>query len=292
MMIKFTIDPKTVLDACKDSYEEAKKQLSKSVGDLAKDTRRHILKLADRELSPSLKQIFRGKENEKNIYLTAIDKNTYVITLTGSAYWIEEGIPPNTDMKTDQWLFKSKSTKVSKKGHRYLVVPFEHSKGPSLQTGFEKGLTDRIKFELKAQNKLRKANGLQPIPWAKIETDKHGKPKEGLLHEFNIEGKKAKSSWTSGPLERLRVYQAIEKDAQGRAKLTKSGKAKVSRSWMTFRTASENPKQDPNTGVSPKEKFIHPGFKAKKFMDKSAEWAEQEFYNKILPAIFEKWGDK
>jgi hypothetical protein len=291
-MIKFTIDPKSVLDACKDEYENAKKQLSKSVGDLAKATQKHILELADSELSPNLRQVFRGKEDQHNIHLDTISPNVHVITLTGSAYFIEEGIPPGTDMKTDKWLFKSQKTKVSKDGNRYLVIPFEHSKGPSLQTGYEKNLTDRVKFELKAQNKLRKKNGLPQIPWAGIEYDKHGKPKEGMLHEFNFEGGKASKKWTSDPLERLRVYQAVEKDEQGNAKKTAGGKPKVSRSWMTFRTASENPKINPETGTAPKDKFIHPGFTAKKFMDKSAEWCEQEFYNKILPEIFAKWGDK
>ncbi len=291
-MIKFTINPKDVLDACKDEQEKAKKYLTKAVADLAKATQGHIMKLAKAELSPALQLVFRGKENEHNIHLETLSPGTHVITLSGSAYWIEEGIPPNTDMKTDRWLFKSKKTKTSKDGHRYLVIPFEHSKGPSQQTGFEKNLTDRIKFELKAQNKIRKRNGLPQIPWAGIETDKNGKPREGFLHEFNFGGTKAKSTWSDKPLDRLRVYQAIEKDEKGKTKLTKGGKAKVSRSFMTFRTASENPTPDPKTGVSPSEKFIHPGFTAKKFMDKSAEWAEQEFYNRVLPEIFAKWGDK
>lgn len=290
-MIKFTIDPKAILDACKDSQEEVKKYLSKAVSDLAKATQRHILELADAELSPSLRQIFRGKENEHNIRMDTLEPNVHVITLTGSAYWIEEGIPPNTDMKTDQWLFKSKSTRTSKDGSRYLVIPFEHSKAPSLQTGYEKNLTDRIKFELKAQNKLRKVQGLSQIPWAGIENDSNGKPKEGLVHEFDFKGGKARASWTSDPLARLRVYQAIEKDEEGKTKLTKGGKPKVSRSFMTFRTASDSPKVNPETGVAPKDKFIHPGYKAKKFMDKSSEWCEQEFYNKIVPDIFSKWKD-
>jgi hypothetical protein len=291
-MIKFTINTKDILDACKDEQENAKKQLVKSVSDLAKATQGHIMELARTELSPALQLIFKGKEDQHNIHLETLAPGTHVITLSGSAYWIEEGISPGSDMKNDKWLFKSKSTKVSKEGHRYLVIPFEHSKAPSQQTGFERNLSDRIKFELKAQNKIRKKNGLPPIPWAGIETDKTGKPKEGFLHEFSFKGGKAKSSWSSEPLERLRIYQAVERDKEGRAKLTKSGKTKVSRSFMTFRTASENPKPSPKTGVAPKDKFIHPGFTAKKFMDKSAEWAEQEFYNRILPAIFEKWGDK
>lgn len=290
-MLKFTIDPKEVLEACQDSYQEVKKQLSKSIGDLAKATQRHVMELADSELSPNLRQIFRGKEDQHNIRLDTLSPDAYVITLSGSAYWIEEGIPPETDMKTDKWLFKSKSTKTSKDGYRYLVIPFEHSKGSSLQSGYEKGLTDRIKFELKAQNKLRKANGLDSIPWSATEYDKSGKPKEGLIHEFNFSGTKAKTSWSNDPLEKLRVYQAIEKDAEGNLKKTAGGKTKVSRSWMTFRTASENPKPNPDTGVAPKDKFIHPGYTAKKFMDKSAEWCEQEYYNKIVPAIFAKWKD-
>jgi hypothetical protein len=290
-MLKFNIDSKAILDLCKDEYESAKKQLSKSVGDLAKATQNHILELADNELSSNLKLVFRGKEDKKNIYLTSLDENTHVITLTGSAYFIEEGIPPNTSMLTSSWLFSSKKTKVSKSGHRYLTIPFEHSKAPSTQTGYEKNLTDRVKFELKAQNKLRKANGLSQIPWAGIEKNKDGTPKEGLLHEFDFRGGKAKSSWSNDPLERLRVYQAVEKDERGKAKLTKGGKPKVSRSFMTFRTASENPKPNPNTGVAPKDKFIYPGFTAKKFMDKGAEWAEQEFYNKILPELFAKYKD-
>lgn len=291
-MLKFTIDPKSLLDACKDSQEEVKKELTKSIKNLAKATQNHITELANSELSPSLKKIFnKDKEGDPNLRMDTLDPYTHVITLSGSAYWIEEGIPPNTDMKTDKWLFKSKKTKTSKSGHRYLVIPFEHSKAPSQQTGYEKNLTDRIKFELKAQNKLRKAQGLNPIPWAGIETDKQGKPKEGLIHEFDFRGGKAKSSWSNDPLERLRVYQAVEKDSEGKAKLTKSGKTKVSRSFMTFRTASENPTPNPETGVAPADKFIHPGFTAKKFMDRSAEWAEQEFYDKIVPAIFEKWKD-
>ena len=291
-MLKFTINSKDILDLCKDEQENAKKQLEKSVGDLAKATQGHILELAKAELSPSLQLIFRGKENEHNIHLDTLGPGNYVITLSGSAFWIEEGIPAGTNMKTDKWLFKSKSTKVSKEGYKYLVIPFEHSKAPSTQTGFEKNLSDRIKFELKAQNKLRKRQGLPSIPWAGIETDKTGKPKEGFLHEFNFKGGKAKSSWSNDPLDKVRVYQAIQKDNEGRTKLTKGGKAKVSRSFMTFRTASENPNPNPKTGVAPSSKFIHPGYTGKKFMDKSAEWAEQEFYNRILPDIFAKWGDK
>ena len=282
-MLKFNIDGKAILDLCKDSEEEVKKALSKGVKDLAVAAETHILELAKGELSPALFKIFKGDQKEPTLRLDTIDANTHVITLSGSAYWIEEGIKPGSDMKTSDWLFKSKKTKTSKEGYRYLNVPFQHSAPPSTQTGYEKSLTDRVKFELKAKNLQRKKNGLSQIPWMGIERDENGKPKEGLIHEFDFKGTKAKDSWTSNPLERLRVYQAVEKDKNGQPKLGKNGKEKVSRSWMTFRTASENPKS--------KDKFIHPGYTGNKFMEKTQEWAENEFYKKILPEIFAKWKD-
>ena len=288
-MINFKIDPKQVLEACKDSQEEVTKQLSKSVGDLAKATQRKILELADAKLSPNLKLLFRGKEDQKNIHLDTISPNVHVITLTGSAVWIDDGLE-RQDMKTDRWLFKSSKTKQGKNG-RYLVVPFEHSKKPSLQNGYEKGLSDRIKFELKAVNKTRKKNGLSPVTWGGIERNKDGSLKEGKIHEFDFTAGKASYKWSNDPLEKLAVYQAIEKDKQGRYKLDSKGKYKVSRSFMTFRTASESTKVNPETGVAPKDKFIYPGYTGIKFMEAAAEWCESEFYNNILPAIFAKWKD-
>jgi len=289
-MLKLKLDPKDVLEVCKSEQEKVKKELSKSVRDLANATKQHIIELAQKKLSPSLQLVFRGKDNEQNLRVDHLDSNTSVVTLSGSAYWIEEGIPPNTDMKTDAWLFSSKSTKHGKNG-RYLVIPFEHSKKPSLQTGYEKGLTDRVRFELKAMNKRRKANGLETVPWAGVERDKNGNPKEGLLHEFDFKGGKSSHKWSSDPLERMRIYQAIDKDSAGNAKLNKKGKVKVTRSFMTFRTASESPIVNPETGVAPKDKFIHPGYKANKFMEEAMMWAENEFYTRIIPDIISKWKD-
>jgi len=282
-MLKIDIKSKDILDACKDAQEEVKKFLSRAVKGLAIAAKQHINEMAKDQLSNNVYKVFqRNKDGDDNITLNTIDENTHVITMSGSAMWVEEGIPTNTPMATDRWLFKSDKTKVSKDGNKYLVIPFKHSKFPSEQSGYEKTLSDRVQFELKAQNKVRKANGLDPVPWKKIETDKNGKPKEGFLHEFNFKGGKAVSNWHSDPLERIRVYQAIEKDNAGNPIKSKSGKTKVTRSWMTFRTASSKYADS---------KFIHPGYTAKKYMDKTAEWAENEFYNKILPEIFAKWKD-
>ena len=88
------------------------------------------------------------------------------------------------------------------------------------------------------------------------------------------------------------VYQKIHRDEQGNPVTDKKGKVKATRSWMTFRTASESGQVNPETGTAPKDKFFYPAPKTKDFLARTGEWAEQEFYNKILPAIFEKWGDK
>ena len=103
-MIKFTINSKDILDLCKDEQESAKRELFKAVGNLAQATESHIMEMAKTELSPALQKIFKGQNGESNLQLDTISPGTHVITLSGSAYWIEEGIPPNTDMKTSSWL--------------------------------------------------------------------------------------------------------------------------------------------------------------------------------------------
>ena len=61
---------------------------------------------------------------------------------------------------------------------------------------------------------MRKKNGLPPIPWAGIETDKAGKLKEGFLHEFDFKGGKAKSLGVPIPwkdLEYIKRFKGIKK---------------------------------------------------------------------------------
>lgn len=285
-MLKFHVPREQIdkiLNECQGEYDKVKKQIYKSLGDLAIAAKEHIKERAKEDLSSNLFKIFnKDKQGNENIRVDMIDESCYVVTLTGTAYWIEEGIGPNTPMATDQWLFKSSKTKTAKDGSKYLFVPFEHSAAPSTQTDYQKGLSDRIKFQLKAQNKIRKVTGLPPIPWKSIEYDRSGKPREGFLHEFDFQAGKAKPSWTSDPLERVRVYQQVEKDKSGIPLKTKGGKVKVSRSFMTFRTASSKHS----------DKWVHPGYTAKKFMDETEKWVEKHFYEKIVPEIFAKWKDE
>jgi hypothetical protein len=278
-MIKITIDPKDILDLCLDEEEKAKKQLIKSVGDLANAAKKHLTGLVEQNTNTHLSQMFAN-----NTKLESESVTVHVITISGNAVLIDDG--QDIDMKTENWLWSSSKTKQGKNG-RYLVIPFKQGgnftkeENPSESTKFQSQLKGRIKEELDIQNKVRKAQGLPKITMGGIERDEKGQIKEGKLHTFNIFGSRKKPFWSNGPLQGLSVYQKIQKDEQGNAKLNKKGEVKASRSWMTFRTASEGKP----------EKFIYPVPKDAKYLERTAEWAEQEFYNKIVPAIVEKWGD-
>ena len=300
-MIKFTLNSKDILDACKDEYESAKKAIYSGFNSLVKAMPGHMAELVTTELNSHQKQMFLGKSNE-NVTLDIVDPVTAVITIKNFAVPIDNG--EEIDMKTDEWLMKGPITPagepgvhMSKKGKKYRIIPFEHGGkgGDTSETAkFKTHLTGRIHEELELENKRRKANGQSKIHFGGIERykqnslDQNGKLHkkgeiiEGKVHDLSIFGSKEKSHWSTGPLTRLAVYQKIHKDAQGNPITNKAGKVKASRSWLTFRTASQ--------GVP--DKFIYPAPPTKDFLQRTGEWAEEEFYNKILPAIFEKWGDK
>jgi hypothetical protein len=293
-MIKFTINSKDILDLCKDEYESAKKALYTGVNQLAKAAETHLIELVKAELNPHHADIFMGGGNRKeNIDLDSPSPGVHILTIKDNAVLIDDG--KEIDMKTDSWLWKSSNTKTGKNG-RYLVIPFKQggraSSSESETSKFKAQLTGRIKEELELQNKTRKAAGLPKISMGGIERDSKGQIKEGHLHTFDIFGNKKKSSWSDMPLTRLNVYQKIHRDEQGNPITDKKGKVKATRSWLTFRTASESAQVNPETGTAPKDKFFYPAPKTKDFLARTGEWVEQEFYNKILPAIFEKWGDK
>jgi hypothetical protein len=161
-------------------------------------------------------------------------------------------------------LLHGKSSKVSKDGTRYAVIPFEHSKAPSQQTSSAKQLTDQIKSELKKRN----------ISYKKIEYGADGSPRLGLIHKFDIES--ARPSRISGitkashpALSGVSIYQR------------KMPGGKIKRDIMTFRVISEKSKAE--------GKWVHPGMVGYKLMDKSLDWAFDLWEREILPDIIKKF---
>lgn len=189
-----------------------------------------------------------------NLGFEEISPGVWVVSVDEGALWIEEGIKPGTDMKPGLL----KNAKTTKDGHKYAVIPFDHNKSPSQMTPYAQGVVQRIRENLKQQR----------VPFKGIELNKDGSPKRGLIHEFDFGGEKPGKGNTP-VMNGVSVYQSV----------TKTGD--VRRDILTFRTVTDGP--------GGQGKWIHPGYEAKKYLDKALDWAMQEWETHILPEILKKY---
>lgn len=239
-----------IIKNLKEFQIEVKQDIEQGMQNLAAITYAKVAEMANSELHSTRKTFL------ESLSFAEITPGVWVVALDEKAFFIEEGLESNKDMKPD--LLKN-STKVSKEGYRYRTIPFDYGKGPSQMTPYAQNLVNLIKYKLKKQG----------VPFKKIERDSNGNPRIGKLHTFNFGGGNPSSRASATALQGLSIYQS----------LTKSGS--VRRDIMTMRTVSENP--------SSADKWIHPGIVAKKLLDKSLEWAEREWESTILPEILRKW---
>lgn len=265
-MFWINVDLASVLDMCEELEPKLKKALSDAARDLSVQTHAHIVEEVQRKLHSS-----RDKYT-KALHFEQVTPETWVISLDESAMWIEEGMDQHEMIDN---LTSSPKAKTAKDGSKYVVVPFEHKKGPTKQTSAQTDLTNTIKQEMQKRK----------IPYAGIETDAEGKPKIGKLHSFDILKEPVKTG--NGPgqghgaigavrqgntgtpfLQGVRVYQKMVGD-------------KPQRSIMTFRVASTKQK---GSG-----KWVHPGLIAKKFFDDAALWALDLWEHKIAPDIISRF---
>lgn len=206
------------------------------------------------------------------------DDSTWIVSLDAKVRWVDDGQSEH-NMLDD--LLSSKKAKTAKDGHKYVIVPFDHSpgKGTTGATPAQQDLISTIKKELKKQK----------IPFGKIERDPSGNPKLGLLHRLNIMnqptkdaegpgmGKGPVGSVRQGPtgvpfLQGINVYQSEHTDG--------NGETRVKRSVMTFRVASDKHR---NQG----DRWDHPGTKPVSIMEDSLKWAEEQWSSQIAPALKE-----
>lgn len=240
-----------------DDFEGVMEEFKK---DLQVELNQAVERLADMTLEKTLEFAGEKLHTTLHIYkdnLSSRKEGTgvYIVSLDQKALFLEEGLPNNFDMKPGLL----KNAKTSKAGNRYAVVPFSHDTKPS-QTGPKaQDLIDQVKKVLKQEN----------IPFKKIELDKNGSPRLGLLHKIDIDSAKPTAKASTPALQGLRIYQ------------NKDEKGKVSRGIFTFRTVTDGPK-----GV---DKFIHPGLEANQFMDKAFAWAMDTFDKEIMPELTKKW---
>lgn len=254
MALKIVIDTKSIAQQFSNIKAEVEQDLNKGVANLASITHAKVAEMASTELHSSRKKLI------DNLGFDEVAPGVWVVSIDEKALWIEEGIEEGKDMKPDL-LKDAKNT--SKDGHKYRAIPFDYGKAPSQLTGYAQGVVARIRANLKKEG----------VPFKKIEKyaygSKRGQPRLGKLHEFDWGGE-IPGKGNTPILKGVSIYQT----------LTKSGN--VRRDILTFRTVSGGP--------ASAGKWIHPGYTAKKFLDRAETWALQEWEEKILPEILEKYG--
>ncbi|CAM6004820.1 unnamed protein product [Sphagnum balticum] len=234
---------------------DIKKDFDKGVAQLAAVTHARVVEMASEELHSSRKTFM------DNLSFEEVAAGVWVVAVDEKGLWVEEGIEPNFDMKPGLL-----------KGKPYRVIPFDHGKAPSQLNGYAQNLVSNIRAQLKKEK----------VPFKKLENyadgPNKGKPIAGQvdkpvrLHTFDFsKGRQSQGSGFGGnpDLKGVNIYQT----------LTKSGN--VRRDIMTFRTVSSGPASE--------GKFIHPGTKRHKFLDRALEWGTEIWETKILPEILDKY---
>lgn len=259
----------------------AARSLKKAAQQLTQQTREHIVEQANKKLKTRRQMYVDG--------LSAYQQNehTWIISLDASVRWIDDGMPAHNMLDA---LLKSPKAKTTKDGTgKYIVIPFNHKKGPTQMTPAQANLNQTIQKELGNINKLRKAHGAEPIPYGNIETYDNGAPKLGVLHKFDINEKPLKThngvgqGWgpigdvKQGPtgipfLQGVQIHQRMTTD--------KMGNSHVTREIMTFRIASSK-----HRGQS--GRWDNPGTAAVPLMAEGADWAREHWQNVVAPKLFD-----
>jgi len=255
-MLSLDINVDQIAAEMEGEVENSRRLIAMSVGRLAAATNQHVVKLAEKKLHSRLAAY------KKALSFKEVGENTWVIELDEKALWIEDGKEAGS-MLDD--LLKSPKAKVSKDGHKYIVVPFEHSKAPQHQTAEAQSITDMLRKDLKKQG----------VNFKKLDRNPDGSVREGLVHSGNHGGPK-KPHWTNRALDNVRIYQKGMKNPDGSPSLDGKGMQKGSRTALTFRIASEK-----HRGT----KWEQPALEGVKIFDEAFEWALQQWETEILPML-------
>jgi hypothetical protein len=230
----------------KECQAEVEVAVRTAVGGLAASTYAKSVEMARDKLKSTYNTYVDALQYEK------ITDNIWVVSLDmDKAGWIEDGRKAGFMEE----LLRGKSAKTSKTGKKYAVIPFQHNKNPSQQSPKALNLTNQVKDFLEKKN----------VSYQKLEFNKDGSPKMGLLHKFDIESAKPSEKAQHPALKGLAIYQ--RKNAEGQVK----------RDIMTFRVITEDHKAD--------GRWVHPGRQPAHIIDDVYNWAIQAWDTEILPSV-------
>jgi len=257
-VFKITVDLGNVPDQVGDANELVTTKFRQAIQYLAAQTHARILENAQMKLRSTRKAYTQALRP-----LEQIDDNLWVVTLDGSARWIEDGKSAGS-MVDDLLNHKSGSpARRAKDGSLYRRIPFDQAL-PQTEVPIKRlALAEAVRAELKKYSKrVGRRVGLK-----KIETGPDGKPLLGMLHSFDVASPAGRSG--TPILAGVRIYQRMVKD--------RKGKMKAQRAVITLRTVSSKHKEQ--------GRWMHPGLTGKKFFDEAYEWALKEWEHSIMPML-------
>ncbi len=212
--------------------------IKKAANVLAIATEAKVRELASEELKTTRQTYLDA------LSLEEVADGIWVVNLDKDAVWIEEGTPERSGY---DFLLNGPNAKVGKDGHKYNIIPFEHSKPRGQNTPKAQAIVDGLKRELKKQN----------IPFKKIEVDGNGSPLIGRIHKLNLFSEKPSANAKHPALHGVTIYQR------------KSATGKVQRDIMTFRIISSKTKGD--------GRWQYPEKEGKEFLDRAMDYVMQNF---------------
>lgn len=279
--VSLTLDLSEIIKVSEDLTAQVQKKLQVVAKHLTMQTHAHVKEQAAEKLK-TRRELF-----DENLDIEQIDASTWAIVVKEKARWIEDGMEPHS-MLDD--LLASPKAKTAKDGSKYLVVPFKHNKGPTMQTSGQKEMVGALRQELKQQK----------IAYSKIARNPDGSPKTGLLHKLDLnkptqrrtpEGQEGPGGRAfaahspgnqEGPTGRpylwgVRIYQQLKKSPDGKVMRDSHGNAQATREIFTFRIASSK-----HAGTN---KWFHPGLAPAHLLDEAYEWAKDQWDNHIAPEL-------
>jgi len=233
--------------------QETQKKAKQSVQIVAAQAHGMIVQKASK--LKSTRKMYLENLNIMNID-SSENNEVWAVVLYQPAKFLEDGQPRHNML---DYLTKGPKAKTSKDGHKYAVIPFEHSK-PSSQTSLaQQKIANYVKSELKKR-------GLD-------KTVMNGdKPAVGRVATLNLTGKGSPYSKFNKPLlHGVTVYQKVV--------TSKSGKQTVKRDTFTFRVASEKQR---GSGL-----WDHPGRQGLNAFDETAKELDTIWDNLITQIVNE-----